>query len=154
MFEWVTRAWRRRKLKHEVERSLRAGVGLHRREWLLGDGDISRERLRALGQEIASWCEETIAQTRRPYGIDHLAAAIACARPGQAPLASASFGVFRPTDFYRAGGTRDSINHFVECLEPRALNAEGGQVRFAVALFSWGEVAKAMFEKEERQLYS
>lgn len=120
---------------------------MHRREWLLSDGGISRESLTALAEQVVAWCEETIAQTRRPYGIDHLAAAIACARPGQAPLASASFGVFRPADFYREGGTRDSIQHFVECLEPHALNAEGGQVRFAVALFSWGEVAKAMFEK-------
>jgi hypothetical protein len=149
MFRWLARAWRRRRLKHEVERNLRAGVGLHRREWLLSDGDISREGLNALAEQVVTWCGETIAQTRRPYGIDHLAAAIACARPGQAPVASASFGVFRPADFYREGGTRESIHHFVECLEPRALNAEGGQVRFAVALFSWGEVAKAMFEKGE-----
>jgi len=148
MLRWITRAWRRRRLKHEVEENLRAGVGLHRREWLLTACPISRATLRTLAQEIATWCAETIAQTRRPYGIDHLAAAIACAHPGTAPLASASFGLFRPTDFYREGGTRDSIFHFVQCLDPGALNAEGGQVRFAVALFSWGEVARAMFEKE------
>ena len=149
MFGWITRAWTRRRLKQEVERNLKAGVGLHRREWLLSDGEISKESLKALAEEIVAWCAETIAETRRPYGIDHLAAAIACARPGDAPLASASFGVFRPADFYNEGGTRDSIHHFVQCLEPRALNAKGGEVRFAVALFSWGEVAKALFEKEK-----
>jgi hypothetical protein len=148
MLRCITRAWRHRRLKHEVEEKLRAGVGLHRREWLLTASPISRATLSTLGEEIVAWCAETIAHTRRPYGIDHLAAAIACARPGAAPLASASFGVFRPADFYRDGGTRDSIYHFVQCLEPKALNAEGGQVRFAVALFSWGEVARAMFEKE------
>lgn len=133
-----------RVLRRQIERSIQAGVGLHRYEWVLADRPVTGEALKAMAARICDWCAETMARTRRPYGLDQMAVAVACARAGGEPVASASFGVFRPVEFYQEGGTRDRIAEFLAGLDPQDLNDGTEPLRFAAALFSWGDVARAV----------
>jgi len=127
-------------LRTQVEASIRAGTGLRQAEWLLEGPEVTQQSLDALATSIAEWCREEIGRTRRPYGIDQLALAVACAEPGGQPIASATFGVFRPVDFYQEGGVGERVAAFVREAPVDALQRP--LVRFAAALFSWGDVAR------------
>lgn len=148
MLRSLRRLWRTRALKRQIERNIQAGVGLHRQEWVLADRPVTDDALAAMAARICTWCAETMARTRRPYGLDQMAVAVACAREGGEPVASASFGVFRPVEFYQEGGTRDRIAEFLVGLDPRDLNQGAEPLRFAAALFSWGDVARAVLFEE------
>lgn len=141
-------------VRRRLEASIRSGTGLSKADWTLEGPTIEAERIADLVGEVQEWCQERIASIRRPYGIDQLALAVACATPGGAPLASTTFGVFRPIDFYSEGGTSDRLEAFLSDIPLEQLNAEleagASGVRFAAALFSWGDVAReAMFEDGE-----
>ncbi len=133
---------RRDPLRRRVEASIKRGTGLSKSEWLLteapfDDGDIDR-----LNDDMVGWCQERMSESRRPYGIDQMALAVACAIPGGRPLASASFGVFRPLEFYADGGVADRLTHFLHSIHLEDLNRRSTGVRFAAALFSWGDIAR------------
>lgn len=128
-------------LRARVEASIRRGTGLSRREWLLGPEALTEGTVQALADDILEWCRERMAASRRPYGIDQIALAIACAEPGRPPLASTTFGVFRPVEFYTTEGVAKQVQAYLHDLPLTALNDRQGSLRFAVALFSWGDVA-------------
>ena len=128
-------------LRARVEDSIRRGTGLLKGEWVLDDLPIDDDDIAATTEEMLAWCRDRIAETRRPYGIDQLALAVACAEPGGSPLASATFGVFRPAEFYQEGGVADRLKLFMKSLRVEELNRRTA-VRFAAALFSWGDVAR------------
>ena len=115
---------------------------------MLGDLPIDADAIAATSEQILEWCRDRIAETRRPYGIDQLALAIACAEAGGAPLASATFGVFRPVEFYQEDGVADRVTRFMHGLPVEELN-RCSTVRFAAALFSWGDVARDTIFRED-----
>ncbi len=129
-------------LRARIEASVRDGVGLSKHEWLL-PAPIRRHELAALGESVVEWSRLRVAESRRPYGIDQSALALACAHPGGAPLASGTFGVFRPIELYAEDGITERIQTFLGALPVETLNDSGEPVRFAAALFSWGDVARA-----------
>ena len=129
-------------LRTRVEASIRKGTGLSRQEWLLGDVPLARPDLDQLAEGILAWCRERIASTRRPYGIDQMALAIACAVPGGQPLASTTFGLFRPVEFYAEAGVGDRVTAYLRDLDLDQLNPHETPIRFAAALSSWGDVAR------------
>ena len=136
-----------RRLRHDtlrtrVEDSIKRGTGLSKSEWLLTDSPFDDADIDDLTQEMIGWCQQRIAESRRPYGIDQMALAVACAVPGGRPLASASFGVFRPVEFYAEGGVADRLGHFLRSIHLDDLNRRSTGVRFAAALFSWGDIAR------------
>lgn len=136
-------------LRTQVEESIQAGTGLRRGEWLLEAGARTPEAVATLAETMTNWCREQIGDTRRPYGIDQLALAVACAEPGGAPIASTTFGVFRPVDFYREGGVGEQVVDFVTGV-PRAKIEASHAVRFAAALFSWGDVARDTIYRDDQ----
>jgi len=129
-------------LRARVEASIKRGTGLSRREWLFDDGPLTDRTMHALSEEVLEWCRERMAASRRPYGIDQMALAIACASPGGPPLASTTFGVFRPVEFYTADGVAEQVEQYLGSLPLEDLNRGDGAIRFATALFSWGDVAR------------
>jgi len=135
-------------LRARVEASIRRGTGLSRREWLMGAAPLTAGDMQRLAEEILEWCREQMAAARRPYGIDQMALAIACAVPGGQPISSTTFGVFRPVDFYAAEGIGERVEEYLHTLPLDAINRLGGPIRFAVALFSWGDVARDTLFRE------
>jgi len=133
-------------VRKRIESSIRAGTGLSKHDWVLEGPVLDADHVEQLTEQILDWCRERISATRRPYGIDQLALALACAEPGGDPLASTTFGVFRPVDFYGEDGVGERVEHFVHSIRLEDLNrriAEGASgIRFAAALFSWGDVAR------------
>ncbi|MPZ98763.1 MAG: hypothetical protein GEU80_05370 [Dehalococcoidia bacterium] len=142
------RRWQPDPLRRRVEESIRNGTGFSRGEWLL-DGALDEADLDQLAAEMVAWCRERIASARRPYGIDQLSLAVACAEPGRQPFASTTFGVFRPLEFYADGGVAERLRQFVSSLRITDLNRRGAEVRVAAALFSWGDVARATIFADE-----
>lgn len=141
-------------VRRRIEDSIRSGTGLSKADWTLPAPTIEPAEIDQLVEDVADWCRERIASIRRPYGIDQLALALACATPGGDPLASKTFGVFRPVDFYSEDGVGDRVEAFLRAVPVDDLNAqlEAGAtgIRFAAALFSWGDVAReAMFDEDE-----
>ena len=135
--------FQRPRLEDEIEACIRAGTGLRQEQWLWTKEEIEHHDLLALSGSMVDWCSETMGSFRRPYGIDHVALSVACARPGQPIIASATFGVFRPVHFYQEEGPRQQLEAFLHNLDVELLNRQAPPLRFAAALFSWGEVAKA-----------
>ncbi|NIR61941.1 MAG: hypothetical protein GWO02_21875, partial [Gammaproteobacteria bacterium] len=87
MLDVLRRRLRPDPLRARVEDSIRRGTGLSRGEWLLESPPHSPDALGQLSVELVAWCRERIAETRRPYGIDQLALAVACAEPGGSSIA-------------------------------------------------------------------
>lgn len=129
-------------LRARVEASLRRGIGLSRREWLMVPDLLTPGDMQVLADDVIEWCRERMAASRRPYGIDQMALAIACAEPGGEPLSSSTFGVFRPVEFYTAEGVGEQVADYLHGLPLAVLNRRSGPIRFAAALFSWGDVAR------------
>lgn len=129
-------------LRARVEASVQRGTGLHKGEWLREALPLSEAQLAEVSEEIVVWCRERMAASRKPYGIDQMALAVACAEPGGVPLASKTFGVFRPVDFYQDEGVAQRVGEFVRGLDLDSMNRSHGGIRFAAALFSWGDVAR------------
>ncbi len=129
-------------LRARVEASIRRGTGLSRREWLMGPEPLTTREMQQLADEVTEWCRERMSASRRPYGIDQMALAIACAEPGGGPIASTTFGVFRPVEFYTADGIADRLAEYLRGLAVSDLDERSGPIRFAAALFSWGDVAR------------
>jgi len=142
MLSALLRRFRPDPLRARVEDSIRRGTGLSKQEWLLGDEPLAPRDIEQLADQIVTWCRGRIAATRRPYGIDQMALAIACAEPGGQPIASTTFGVFRPVEFYEESGVEERVRAYLAELPLEALNRRAGGIRFAAALFSWGDVAR------------
>ena len=155
MIAYLLQRWRPDPVRRRIEESIRAGTGLSKGDWTLDAPSIGSAQIDRLAEDMRDWCRERIASIRRPYGIDQLALAVACATPGGDPLASTTFGVFRPVDFYSDEGIGDRLEAFLRQVPLDALNREleagAPGIRFAAALFSWGDVAReAMFDEDER----
>ncbi len=142
MFHELLAKFRPDPLRARVEASVQRGTGLHKGEWTRDTLPLDEAALSDVSSEIVAWCRERMAASRRPYGIDQMALAVACAEPGGMSLASKTFGVFRPVDFYQEGGIADRVSEFVVQLDLERVNSVRGGVRFAAALFSWGDVAR------------
>ncbi len=142
MLSELLRRFRPDPLRTLVEDSIRRGTGLSKQEWLFDEAPLRPSDVEFLADQVVEWCRTRIAGTRRPYGIDQIAVAIACAEPGGQPLASTTFGVFRPVEFYEDAGVEQRIREYLAELPLDDLNRRTGSIRFAAALFSWGDIAR------------
>lgn len=86
-----------------VEQLIRRGVGIHEASWALpGPGKSATAEL---VEEIIGWVRRSMGEMRRPYGIDHVAFALACRDSAGTVLCSNSLGVIRPEVFYGPTGS-------------------------------------------------
>ncbi|MBA4179543.1 MAG: hypothetical protein C0506_03045 [Anaerolinea sp.] len=122
-----------------VEQLIRQGVGIHEASWALpetGAGEAPAE----LVSEIVSWVRRSMGEMRRPYGIDHVAFALAC-RDGEGKvLCSNSLGVIRPEVFYSEEGNARVAAFFQDVHAVRERNP--GDI--VGALLSLGDLAYEM----------
>ncbi|MBI5949235.1 MAG: hypothetical protein HY875_13950 [Chloroflexi bacterium] len=128
--------FRKRTTQTRVERLIREGVGVRESAWALPNLQ-DRQAADGLATEIVSWVRDGMGQMRRPYGIDHVALALACRDRAGDVLCSNSLGVVRPGAFYREEGPA-AIAAFFDDL--RAIPAPGGS-EVVGALLSLGDIA-------------
>ncbi|PFG74029.1 hypothetical protein [Tepidiforma thermophila] len=112
---------------------IREGVGVSERTWTVERLEDSTD----LAVRVAAWAREEMATMRRPFGVDHVAVALACRDGGGRVFASASLGVVRPGAFY--GGEAEA--RLAEALEGALRLAPGGRAEVLVALVRLGDLA-------------
>ena len=86
----------------KVERLIRDGVGVREACWPIdaaGSGTAD-----ALVDDVIGWVRSSMGAMRRPYGIDHVALALAARDEGGRVVCSNSLGVLRPGSFYADEG--------------------------------------------------
>ncbi len=118
-----------------VEQLIRRGVGIHEASWPLPDpGELAQP---ALVEEIVGWVRRSMGEMRRPYGIDHVAFALACRDSAGTVLCSNSLGVIRPEIFYSPAGTDRIAAFFDDVRAVRDRNPD----EVVGALLSLGDLA-------------
>ncbi len=122
-----------------VEQLIRRGVGIHEASWALPETQ-DEEAPGELVLEIVSWVRRSMGEMRRPYGIDHVAFALACRDSSGTVLCSNSLGVIRPELFYTEEGNQRVAAFFrdVHAVRERSPGEVVG------ALLSLGDLAYEM----------
>lgn len=118
-----------------VEQLIRRGVGIHEASWALPESSDAAPP--ELVEEIVGWVRRSMGEMRRPYGIDHVAFALACRDGSGTVLCSNSLGVIRPEIFYSATGADRVAAFFDDVRAVRERNPE----EVVGALLSLGDLA-------------
>lgn len=119
----------------KVERLIRDGVGVHEACWRLEEGGA--EASEALVSDVVEWVRTSMGQMRRPYGIDHVALALAARDESGKVVCTNSLGVLRPQSFYGDAGPE----HVRAFLGDAARVMDGGGGEMIGALLSLGDIA-------------
>jgi len=118
-----------------LTRAVRDGVGVRESSWPLpGRTEPGSD---VLIEDIVDWARDTMSAMRRPYGIDHIAFALACKDAKGHVVCSSALGVMRPSVFYSDEGS-DRVAAFladVRFADP------GEDAQIVGALLSLGDVA-------------
>ena len=127
---------RRWNATRRLVKAVRQGVGLQEATWTMPPpGDDASASL--IVDEIAAWVREAMSSMRRPYGIDHVAVALACRDAGGRVVCSNSLGVIRPAAFYGDDGPA-RLRAF---LDDAFFARPGDGAEIIAAMLSLGEVA-------------
>lgn len=118
----------------KVERLIRDGVGVREAAWRI---DSNPETVEDLVEDVIAWVREAMGKMRRPYGIDHVALALAARDENGRVLCSNSLGVVRPTMFYDSTAA-DRVRAFLGDAT-RVLGDGPGEM--VGALLSLGDIA-------------
>lgn len=120
----------------KVERLIRDGVGVREACWRLDEGRAGQDT-DALVDGVITWVRGAMSSMRRPYGIDHVALALAARDDSGKVLCSNSLGVLRPGSFYGDEGAAQ-VRAFLGDAH-RVMNGRGGEM--IGALLSLGDIA-------------
>lgn len=91
----------------------------------------------ALVDDVVAWVRSSMAHMRRPYGIDHVALALAARDADGHVVCTNSLGVVRPQNFYGDAGPE----HVRAFLGDAARAMEGRPGEMVGALLSLGDIA-------------
>lgn len=108
---------------------------MHEACWRLDSHDP--ELAGPLVDEVVAWVQASMAKMRRPYGIDHVALALAARNTDGKVVCSNSIGVVRPQSFYDEAGP-EQVRAF---LADAATAMEGRPGEVVGALLSLGDIA-------------
>lgn len=114
----------------QLERARRQVQGLKVQTWQIGSDGVAE--VQAIADSILTWCRESMAACRRPYGVDHFDLAIAV-RDGD-DVRNVNFSKLRVKQLYE--------DDFSDQLRSLLALDPGATVRarhIAVGLFSWGD---------------
>lgn len=130
------RRMRLQRLARRVKDARNRGLGVYMQEWRHEQiGRDAAEPTHISAHEVLTWCRETMAATRRPFGLARfdLAIAAASASVGRGSL---SLPRLAPTDLYPGDALVAEVEQF--------LHDHGPVTHVAAALFSWGDAAHAV----------
>lgn len=128
--------FRSQSTRHQIERLIRDGVGVREAAWPV-PGHAGAPAPEALVGPIVQWVRESMAAMRRPYGIDHVALALACRDGDGRVVCSNSFGVVQPATFYQDDGP-ERVAAFIGDL---SAVPPGSRREIVGALLSLGDIA-------------
>ncbi len=131
-------SFRKAAARRKVSRLIREGVGVRERKWAFEGLDGGNRR--DLAFEILTWVRSAMGTMRRPYGVDHVALALACRDESGRIVCSNTLGVSRPDQFYGPQAEDRILAFFDDAIQAGA-RAEG---EIAAALLCLGDVAYAM----------
>ena len=131
---------RRSPFRRQVREALRAGTGLYVHTWPLTDVPGSADVPPV--EEVLTWCRETIAHTRRPYGLDHITLTLALLDAAGNTIAATKDVLLRPLDFYTPDGAEALVRRTLEDWRRRGHTPASAQL--GVVLFSWGDLTRAL----------
>lgn len=132
----VMHLFRKDGTRKRVEALIREGIGVREQSWELHAADADGDSRALLGPVVA-WVRESMADMRRPYGIDHVALALACRDDEGHVLLSNSFGVTRPAIFWGPEG-EDRVAAFLDDVEE---SGASGAHEVVGALLRLGDIA-------------
>jgi hypothetical protein len=126
----------RHSVHRRVERLIREGIGVREARWEV-ELPAAPNDAHVIAQTIVDWVRLSMGHMRRPYGIDHVALALAARDPGGRMVCSTSLGVLRPLSFYGEGPAAE----VAAFLGDVARACPAGPVELVGALLSLGDIA-------------
>jgi hypothetical protein len=115
-----------------IKEARQRGEGLKMQDWSLDDFDPhSPNALEA----VVEWCKHTLAECRRPYGINQFDLTVAFRSGNSERVRSFVLRKLDPIELYREG-FGETLLHALGLTEQHS-----GPLRLSAALFSWGDAA-------------
>ena len=131
-------SFRKAAARRKVTRLIRDGVGVSERSWQFQD--LAEGKRDDIAAELLAWVRSSMGTMRRPYGVDHVALALACRDAEGKMLCTNALGVRRPEHFY-AEGAEDRVQAF---FADAVAAGSRGPGEIVAALLSLGDIAYAM----------
>jgi hypothetical protein len=129
---------RRRTLVSQASRGIKAarrrGSNTYYGDWHF---EVEAEA-HLISTSLLSWCRDTMATCRRPFGIDYFDLAVAVLDKQGGKRDELSLSELRPGVLYDAASLEDKL---VEFIERRGRAMGGSAMHISTALFSWGDAA-------------
>jgi len=126
----------------KVRDAVESGVGVYHTCWELGGEPATALRPDELDSIILEWCRSTMAQMRRPYGLDYVTLALGMVGGESEEVVRFSFGVLRPSDFYAEGLVPEKL---VELMQEWQTAGHFAASRWLSAvMFSWGDLTREL----------
>jgi hypothetical protein len=138
----LIRRFRHRSPESKVRDAVEAGVGVYHTCWELGGDPATALRPEDLDSAVLEWARGTMAQMRRPYGLDYVTLALALTGSENEEMVRFSFGVLRPTDFYETGPVPPGLAQLMQ--EWRAEGWFESARWLSVVMFSWGDLTREL----------
>lgn len=113
--------WQRRRLVRRLAAIRRSGSARHASAWEGLPG--------TLDAQLLEWCRETLAASRRPWGIGHFELRVSCLRP-HGGCREMRLRRVLPAELYGTA-LQERLRHF--------LAGERTEARVTASIFSWGE---------------
>jgi hypothetical protein len=88
-------------------------------------------------EDLIGWCRETLAESRRPFGIDYFDLALALSEPGDKRAESLQLEKLRILELYDESLPSKLLN----LISKRRERPAGDEIRVSAAIFSWGDAA-------------
>ena len=125
--------------RERVAHLIKGGVGVREATWEY-PGPIIGQDPHALAEPILHWLRDAMGRMRRPFGIDHVAVALACRDDEGNVVCSNAMGVLRPAVFYDGEGL-DRITAFLDDVQAVA---PASRREIVAALLSLGDIAYSL----------
>jgi len=138
----LLRRFRQNAAESKVREAVEAGVGVYHTCWELGGDGATALGPDDLDSMVVEWARGTMAEMRRPYGLDYVTLALALMTLENEETVRYSFGVLRPSDFCEDGQVPVQLKQLMH-----EWQAEGWFEQahwLSVVMFSWGDLTREL----------
>ncbi len=138
----LIRRLRRGSADTKVREAVEAGVGIYHMSWELGGEPATALRPEDMYSLILEWCRGTMAEMRRPYGLDYVTVAVSLMGHESEETARHNFGVLRPVDFYTRGPVPSRLKQLL--IEWQKSGDFHSARWLSAVMFSWGDLTREL----------